>query len=252
MVNLRYYCVYCADAGIGIAYNDKRSVQNHWFNKHRCYEFVKPFRFYAVEIAKCYQCSYSGSWKDLIKHYEEMHPQEEFAILKAENRAQCAICSFDGECMRMHFKVHHRTLTLSPIFNPLPMKIARSIDYKASPIVSFTCCNKDIDKNDLFDHKLHHKDVACPICGDFASNDMFDVLSHAHETHKNFDLIKTIAKFKRSVLANLFETKVTFGSGLTLFCCNLVKTKIDPSHRFQRDVKDWSKILAREFHLKYP
>lgn len=92
-------------------------VYKHWSSTHLTEIPSKPFQFYVAEIAVCYLDDAVGTYKELLKHQQQVHPNEPFAIVCHYDRKRCAICLKNPKSMVEHFQTNHKTLLRKDVFN---------------------------------------------------------------------------------------------------------------------------------------
>lgn len=158
-----FYCTHCVDEtgeAIGGSIED---AYKHWMSTHFTANPSKPFQFYVAEIAVCHlQCAI-GTYNELRKHQQQVHPNEPFAIVSCADRRKCAICLKVPESMVDHFKSEHDMILEKEFFNPMQL------------------C--DTNLNDLLQIDIHKKQQCGHCDGIFETEDAIE-LHHElkHET----------------------------------------------------------------------
>lgn len=114
-----FYCTHCMDTNesnepIGGSIDD---VYQHWRASHIVHISSKPFQFCVAEIAVCRFDNVSGTYRELLKHQQEVHPNEPLAIVSYDDRNRCGICHKPTEVD--HFEKEHKTGLKKDVFNPM-------------------------------------------------------------------------------------------------------------------------------------
>lgn len=121
-----FYCTHCLDANernetselIGGSIDD---VYLHWRTTHLIHIPSKPFQFYAAEIAVCRFGDAIGTYRELLKHQQQVHANEPFAIVNYDDRKKCGICQSETEDMVEHFETEHKGIFAKEVLNPIQL-----------------------------------------------------------------------------------------------------------------------------------
>lgn len=122
-LSLFFYCAHCLDANesgesIGGSIDD---VYKHWQTSHIINLPSKSFLFSVAQIAVCQFGDAVGTYRELLKHQHQSHPNESLAIVCFDDRKKCGICLKSSDSMIEHFEIEHKTLSRTEVFNPLRM-----------------------------------------------------------------------------------------------------------------------------------
>lgn len=128
--SLFFYCTYCLDKTetsepIGGTIED---TYKHWSSTHLTEVPSKPFQFSVAETAVCHQGDAVGTFRELLKHQQQTHPNEPFAIVCHNDGKRCAICWKTSKSMVDHFQSQHQKLLRRDIFNAMQLSDAKLCD----------------------------------------------------------------------------------------------------------------------------
>lgn len=116
-----FYCAHCTDTKessepIGGTIDD---VYQHWRTSHIINISSKPFQFYVAEIAACRFGDAVGTYRELLKHQQQVHMNEPFAIVNYDDRKRCGICQEAVDELIDHFEKEHKAIRKKEVFNPI-------------------------------------------------------------------------------------------------------------------------------------
>lgn len=171
-----FCCMHCQDeTKVPKLYSCAKDVYVHWNDEHIKKEDPLSFRFYVDKLTACFYCNIIGTYYGLRKHFQEIHPNTQFAVVNIRNRTKCGICDrIDGR-IDEHFQKVHNMLIQMNIFNPFRLSDACFNELLAINIhMKFRClypdCNNIFDsKNALKKHKIdiHNNDSRQAYCQTF-------------------------------------------------------------------------------------
>ncbi|XP_055302508.1 uncharacterized protein LOC129568536 [Sitodiplosis mosellana] len=116
-----FYCTHCLDTNetnelIGGSIDD---VYQHWRTSHLIHIPSKPFQFYVAEIAVCRFGDAIGTYRELLKHQQQVHTNDPLAIVSYDDRKKCGICQATTEEMVEHFEKEHKAILKKEVLNPM-------------------------------------------------------------------------------------------------------------------------------------
>ncbi|XP_031637189.1 uncharacterized protein LOC116349749 isoform X2 [Contarinia nasturtii] len=229
-----FYCYFCKQNGESIRFHSEQSLRRHCEKRHK----LLPFSYYAFEKAKCLNCDYVGTWRELNSHHQKVHPKEIFSIVSHSDDTKCALCSYTGNASNIHSKMRHPLATRSSVFNPLRISSENLRKLRAQ----ITLANR----NEFFFHQT--KGFSCQKCKTFRSEEFIELLMHEREVHGPFDYDKYQRKFKKRLQKKILNSEVHFPNGLTLFGRNLIGSDIDLLKNFDINFFDhWKNTVKYKF-----
>lgn len=96
-------------------------VYIHWQLSH---VISKPFRFYVAQTAVCQFGDAIGTYSELMKHQQQVHPNDIPAVVCYDDPKKCGICLKSVDVMHEHFEMEHKAITKKRLFNPMRMSDA--------------------------------------------------------------------------------------------------------------------------------
>lgn len=219
-----FYCVACQmGAGTNRAYINVFDVHAHWMLTHAKSTEPMPFRFYAVELVSCQHCKLIGSFDELKRHSNTVHPNESLAISNILNSKKCALCDYTGDNLAYHLKMAHELVLRMNAFNlirftddTLSKLLAIDVHKKYKcfycPVVHETKDN--IKQHIANDHKLpikfdvfvdNHNVKIIAGCCQQAAIDMHEFLNHLADPNHLFQTVCSKCNFHTEKLDELFE-----------------------------------------------
>lgn len=79
----------------------------------------KPFQFYVAQTAVCQFGDAIGTFRELLKHHQQVHPNEMSAVVCHDDQKKCGICLKSVDAVRDHFEKEHKTIVKKKLFNPM-------------------------------------------------------------------------------------------------------------------------------------
>lgn len=246
--SLVYSCYNCKLENKPTIFHNKIEVDNHWYSEH-VLSTAMSAQFYATERASCYRCDEVGTFDQLFDHHSRMHTDELFVIVRTTDKTKCALCSYGGKFMNIHFKATHSNQT---DFNPIRISVESlrelHVADNTNTMEKFICCQQIIELIDLIDHVQHaHVQHSCSKCGKYKTKDLVHMLLHLRD-HGDCEIEPYLAEFKKSLQTQFYGTELLFSDGLVLFNYNLIGTKYDVIHDFNFCVDAWINKLKMVYH----
>lgn len=96
-------------------------MYKHWQLMHI---ISKPFRFYVAQTVVCQFGDAVGTYRELLKHQQQEHPNELPAVVCYADRKKCGICLETVDSMSDHFRTEHKAIIKKELFNPLRLSDA--------------------------------------------------------------------------------------------------------------------------------
>lgn len=161
-----YGCVHCVETvELKVSIEE---VYHHWLSKHSS-EF-KPFQYQIVAKMRCFSCDFAGSYKDLVKHHQEQHLSESFAVLNVNDNSACGICALSklqkSELID-HFNKEHESMLQRDVTNPILLNDETLMKLLTKNVNRNQCGNCDrvfATQPELeFHHTIEHADVEISI-----------------------------------------------------------------------------------------
>lgn len=111
--HILYSCLHCPETNFGKV----EGVLAHWSKVHKK-EDQLPFRYHALPLVSCKHCQTLSTFRDLIVHHTQKHPNQTFFAVNPVNQNQCCICNFVGD-IADHFRREHSMVLQETIMNPV-------------------------------------------------------------------------------------------------------------------------------------
>lgn len=67
----------------------------------------------------CQLCDAVGTYRELVKHHQQLHPMQSFAMVSNNDRTKCGICLKSSADVTAHFESEHKAIAQSDFFNPM-------------------------------------------------------------------------------------------------------------------------------------
>lgn len=155
--HILYGCLHCPETN----FSQVNGVLAHWSKVHGKDDQL-PFRYHALPLVSCKHCQTLSTFRDLIKHHTQKHPEQTFVAVNPANQKKCCICNFIGDNITDHFRREHLTVLQETIANPVCMNedtINQLLEINIKN--KFKCGRCDViieTENDVKDHYLdEHK-----------------------------------------------------------------------------------------------
>lgn len=240
-----FYCYYCKNAKKGCRFYDESKLRAHLKSAHES----QPFRFYAIEKAKCFNCTFTGSWRDLNHHYRDKHSNSVFSVVRLSNHKKCALCDYPGKLINIHSTKSHTEIS-SSVFNPLLIsseKLSKLLANTPTSIPKFTFFSgKIFDFGDFFVHLSQR--FLCHECNDLSKRCFIELLEHKREVHGKFDYDNFVRRAQKDFEKTVLDAKIVFENGLTVFGRNLIDTEHDVREYFENAFTTWTMNKKHEFN----
>lgn len=124
--HVTFFCAHCSDANNVNESNcgTIEDVYGHWLSGHTDLKNVKPFWFYVTKTLRCFYCDVLCNYHEMLKHHQNHHPCETFAIVNQTDRTKCGVCEYIGTEIDAHFVAEHDGLIQSTVFYPARLSVA--------------------------------------------------------------------------------------------------------------------------------
>lgn len=240
-IKMRFGCLYCQFGG-----SSANEVYGHWLASHTGLIIPMPFRFFAIEMARCFYCSAIGTYRGLIDHVKKAHSNRIPMLTEQDNPKNCGICHLTTNGLHGHFQTEHPTHT-ADLIDPIWLTNQRldqllSIDvqrkkgtadatmatpgaYQLHVICGY--CQSSVENHAFLSHlESHPYDFKCLAC-DFQINNLNEMVLHEKSSHSIDTMSARCAEYSAWLRKQFLNTKIVFNNGLILSNHNLHGTKYD-------------------------
>lgn len=268
----KYFCVYCSNEYLSPFYSFEtvETVYGHWLSNHTEVPNALPFQFFAVDLVGCLYCPFNGLSGRLRIHHGKKHAGQPFAMARASNRQQCALCPFGSSNLVEHFQEKHEFDLKVNLCNPVcyaPETLAEllSIDIRQKRQCGHCAAVFETDHEAEIHHYTMHPDrsdlvikwngmenpnpishMICTMCNQKPESN--DLCEHMEQDFTWFELSNygnylydgdssggsnEASKVYFKLLDIFLRTKVVFNNGLVVFKQNLLFSQFDDIQQFQ-------------------